>query len=289
MNPTFINGNTFPGKKIIGEERYRKLYHYTSFDAFVKIWLTKQLKFGEVSSVNDIQEADIRCELKTFQQMPLMHAYHDIRSSFKQVSLTMDYDSYIKGCMSPMMWGLYADKRKGVCIEFDYDKIKFPDGMLKGIVNYNNILDLYAQLPIYAKTEKDIRRFITKQARQFFYTKQNSWKGENEYRIICDNADFLNISNAISAVYLTSFDSSECMLVEKIVGETIPVKYITYTCYKNKAIPILLDTKENRIQIQKARNDPNNALNKLNKQALEEYEALKGSEDKSLLKSSYFI
>ena len=36
----------FPGKKLKGKEKYQHLYHYTSFDTFVRIWCTQQLKSG---------------------------------------------------------------------------------------------------------------------------------------------------------------------------------------------------------------------------------------------------
>ena len=54
----------------------------------------------------------------------MIFAYKDMRSKYKQISLSMNYDSYIKGCMSAMMWGtLWRQKRRGVCIGFDYAKM----------------------------------------------------------------------------------------------------------------------------------------------------------------------
>ena len=49
-----LNGE-FPGKRLKGAKRYEKLYHYTSFESFVKIWLNKTLRFSPVTGVNDIQ------------------------------------------------------------------------------------------------------------------------------------------------------------------------------------------------------------------------------------------
>jgi hypothetical protein len=53
---TYTSNGEFPGRKLKGEEKYRKLYHYTSFNTFVKIWCTKKLKFGTLTDVNDILE-----------------------------------------------------------------------------------------------------------------------------------------------------------------------------------------------------------------------------------------
>ena len=62
------------GEKLTGKNRYKKLYHYTSFDSFVRIWCTKSLKFGEVMGVNDIQEKDRPVTITNMQQLPLGHA-----------------------------------------------------------------------------------------------------------------------------------------------------------------------------------------------------------------------
>lgn len=82
------------------ENQYTKLYHYTSFDTFVRIWLSQQLKFGSVLGVNDLEEG--RCDVQNFriEQLPLILAYEDLRRSYKQISLMMDDDSQA-GCMSP--------------------------------------------------------------------------------------------------------------------------------------------------------------------------------------------
>jgi hypothetical protein len=225
-----------------GVERYKKLYHYTSFDSFVKIWLSKSLKFSPVSNVNDIQEKVIEASIINPEQIELANSFIAIRKSFKQVSFTMDYDSYLKGSMSPMMWGLYADKTKGVCIELDYNKIQFPRNCLKGIVEYKAILNKYHGISPDIKTESDLNRFILKHQKELFFTKNKCWSGENEYRILSKENDFLNIENAISAVCLASFRSSELDLVRKLINGIIPIKIFTHDfALDNSAIPTLKD------------------------------------------------
>lgn len=51
--------STYPGKPLAGMEKYKKLYHFTSFDTFVRIWLSKKLKFGSMLEVNDIPKGPI--------------------------------------------------------------------------------------------------------------------------------------------------------------------------------------------------------------------------------------
>lgn len=281
-----VNG-TFPGNKLRGKDRYKRLYHYTSFDTFVKIWLTKQLRFGAINSMNDIQEAVFTSTSSNMQQLPLLHAYNDVRTSFKQISLTMDYDTYLMGCMSPMMWGHYADKRKGVCIELDYDKIEFPKDCIKGIVRYKKVLKKSAEIPPTIKSVNDLIKYIIKNKNDLFFTKQTSWKGENEYRVISSNSAFLNIADAITAVYLTTNDSLECLLVEKLINDQVPVQYLHYINSDNMAIPVISNTKKYREQYDANRTNPNNVLLKLHEQALSHYENLKDDLNADLTKSEY--
>ena len=222
-----LNGE-FPGKRLKGAKRYEKLYHYTSFESFVKIWLNKTLSFSPVTGVNDIQEKIIEASVNNLNQVEIAKRLIEIRKSYKQVSFTMDYDTYLKGCMSPMMWGLYAGKTRGVCIEFDYNKIQFPHGCLRGIVSYKAILKKYHCLSPDVKTEDDLEKFIRTNQKEFFFTKHKCWAGENEYRVLCNECDYLNIENAISAVYLVYENSLELEMVCKLVGDTVPVKIFTH-------------------------------------------------------------
>lgn len=41
----------YPGRELTLDERKQRLYHYTSFNSFVRIWLTQTLKFGVVTDM----------------------------------------------------------------------------------------------------------------------------------------------------------------------------------------------------------------------------------------------
>lgn len=234
-------------RRLVGEERFKTLYHYTSFDSFVKIWLSQSLKFSPLSNVNDILEIDFKTGVINSDRLDLCKKLNEYRLSYKQISFTMDYDSALKGCMSPMMWGLYADKRKGVCIELDYDKIQFPENVLKDIVTYKNYVKWQNIVDESIETDKGMAAYVKKHQKRIFFTKQKSWSGENEYRVLSNKDEFLDISKAITAVYLTSCWSQECKLVEKLVCNNVPIMFLTYVgTYNNWAIPVLKDTKEQR-------------------------------------------
>ena len=287
---TYNSNGKFPGQKLHGKERYARLYHYTSFDAFVKIWLSKTLKFCSIRRVNDVLE-HIKPEVSGIKQMALLNAYVDIRSQFKQISLTMDYDSYMRGCMSPCMWGYYADKKKGVCIELDYNKLSFSNTMIKGPITYKKYIPNATHIPSDVITAKQLLAFIKKNAKSEFFTKHISWKGENEYRIVSQNEDYLDISDAINAVYLTTYDSDECFFVEKLVDESVPVKFLKYNSQPSTgyALPVMIETKKIRQQMEDAKNNPNNVLVSMSNQARDLYENHKNDLDFPLIINEFTI
>lgn len=173
----------FPGHKLKGKERYKRLYHFTSFESFVKIWLSKELLFSELEKVNDLFEIYKNFNAD-FNQFALMFAFRELMSEFRQISFTMDYDSYTKGCMSTAMWGLYGDKTNGVCIEIDFEKLVIPKNCTIGTISYVKTLPKYINLDSSLTCIADLRKFIQRRKKQFFFKKLNSWKSENEFRII---------------------------------------------------------------------------------------------------------
>lgn len=233
----------YPGHRLSIKEKKSHLYHYTTFDSFVKIWLSQRLLFSPLSKMNDLQEKSIRCASPKSNSIPFLLAYDKIRREYKQISFTMDYDSYLKGCMSPVMWGHYADKCNGVCIEFDTSKLSFPEKALHRPIKYKMALEHYPTLPSNIKDLEDIDRFIRKNAKRILFTKQAGWRSENEYRVVSKDDDYMDISGAITAVYLTSFKSDECLMTEKLVNGSVPVRFLNYmAALDNLSLPVLTDT-----------------------------------------------
>lgn len=267
MKITTSNG-VFPGTPLVGKENYAKLYHYTSLDSFKKIWENQTLKFGIISEVNDINEYSKRIstplccdDIKDIGQRIRLAA--QILNLYKQISLTKDYDTYIKGCMSPMMWGHYGGKRKGVCIELDFNKIHFENGMYYKSIKYSDLIKYSIEIPTEFNNREMIEKHIIKELDNIFFTKTSDWSGENEFRIISATHDFLNIKNTITNVYVTEYDSNTCLEVEKTVNNVVPVRYIHYINAKEWRLPVLTDTKTMREQEHKARNDSQNILNQI--------------------------
>lgn len=273
-----------PGHKLIGKQRYQRLYHYTSYDKFLKIFNCKRLKFGEVVNMNDIIEANKRMHSKNMCQMPLLFALKEALMSYKQISFTMDYDSLIKGCMSNSMWYHYGNKGNGVCIEVDFEKLKMlmPQKAKSGVVSYKYLMKDSILLPSSAKTISDVEAFVKQNIRKMFFYKTNEWKYENEYRIICQNEDYLNIEGAITAVYFTSCDCENVKATEEIVNGMFPVRYINYYSECDDITPIDDSTISMRTKYENI--DANHKNEKTWMQQAEEfYKNNKSDKNKSLI------
>jgi len=267
MKTAHTANGTFPGTPLVGDDSFAKLYHYTNLDSFIKIWENQTLKFGVISGVNDINEYSKRISTSLYNGTLIeigqrIRIAAEIINSYKQISFTKDYDSYIKGCMSPMMWGHYGAKGKGVCIELDYNKIHFDDKMYRKSIIYSNLIKNTIEVPILVNDKSTIEEYIIKELDNIFFTKTSDWIGENEFRVVSNKHDFLDISNAITNVYVTDYCSDTCIKVEKLVNDQVPVSFLHYIgTGSGWRLPVLTDIKRAREQELKSRNNPNNVLN----------------------------
>lgn len=112
-------------------EKTEKLYHFTKFEAALKIIESNHLRFGRLSNVNDIHENDkIVCVDTNSQQRSgfsseTLDALRDEIYKYRQISLTAEGKTGDNlGFNLHQMWGLYADKGEGVCLVFDKEELE---------------------------------------------------------------------------------------------------------------------------------------------------------------------
>lgn len=265
-----------------------RLYHYTSFESFVKIWLSKELLFSDVRKVNDLIEKTIRWNFVNMQHLPLMGAIEDGRYSYKQISLTMDFPDNIKGCLSSLMWGYYSDKTNGVCIEFESDKLQFPEDCLYSEVTYEEKVKTSIDVPPDLKTRNDVEKWLRQNSKLFFFTKQFSWKQENEFRIVANKSRSLSIANAIENVYVAKANSDTAKFVIELVNGTVPVFALSYRDRNTGiAYPGIVNAIEQRNIAENALKNKDNFLNNIRDQALSFYELHKNDWDFPLILKEY--
>ena len=218
------------------------IYHYTTFDTFVKIWLSEELLLCEYKNMNDLYERQKFCEmeilpgkgisLKTIAQIgdPMELIFSQI-SKFRQISFCRDYDDGIKGCKSSMMWGQYAKNERGVCIEFDKEKLLLEEDYFSDVVKYDDKIpciniESSEFVGDIDEIRKNIRKIIVDNIDTVFFCKHTHWEHENEFRIVSDTKKVIPIKDSITCLYVQKPDSKETKLLKKLIGDNIPIRYI---------------------------------------------------------------
>lgn len=216
------------------------IYHFTSYDAFFRIWLSKELLLGEYMNMNDLYEghkfygidigpkSGISKGIRKQIGEPIAFVFEQI-AKFRQVSFCKDFKDGTKGCLSSMMWGQYAKNEKGVCIELDKEKLlEGEKGYIPGDVSYDvSVPFITVSSSCFEKApEKRIRAAIIDNKEKVFFSKHKHWEYENEFRIVSDSKTVISIKNSITCVYVQNPDSTDTRLLKKLVRKNVPVKYI---------------------------------------------------------------
>ena len=158
-------------------ESISKLYHYTKFDTAIKILESHSLRFGSLCDMNDIHENN-KLSYVDLSGNSIQHLSSDIletikneMAKYRQISLTIDDMEQNKlGFDLHQMWGLYADKGKGVCLVFDKDTLC--NNLDKDVQHINVSYDKAVESFYIAKPNdsQSIQYAIQKQIKKYSFT-----------------------------------------------------------------------------------------------------------------------
>ena len=77
-----------------------------------------------------------------------------------------------------------------------------------------------------AEKEDAAQKFVIDNKNNLFFKKHWHWKYENEYRLVSKECDFLDITGAISSVYVLGEDDITLQSVNRIVGDSKKIEYL---------------------------------------------------------------
>lgn len=214
-----------------------RLYHYTSLENFWKIWVTQKLLFARshVPSNNDYFERrksfhvnGNECEkfitevLLNSEKRKTPNVFYQL-DRYRQISLTKDFDKEkygveTLGCLSPMMWGQYADKGRGVCIELESENLDLnPDKIWAEEIDYVDTLNSFTISTADQESIETINSAIEKQKKIIFFQKSNHWKAENEFRLVSKEVPAITITNALRKIIVPSYEGNTANLVKRLI------------------------------------------------------------------------
>lgn len=211
-----------------------KLYHYTKFDTAIEILLSKSLRFGVLSEMNDINESD----RSVFCEQGLEFLSKDVIEALKtyqQLSLTSDLGKNA-GYNIPAMWAHYAERGNGVCLVFDKQKIL---SCLDDQFWYGNVVYDAEHSNHIILNENDVHAFLKKNKQDLFFTKTKDWEYEQEFRIIkggnSEDKFHLQYNDSLLAVIMRPtkdtndfFNSQRVKSINEITDEVVVLEYASF-------------------------------------------------------------
>ena len=177
---------------------------------------SNSLRFGRIINMNDIHENDkivfVDTSNSSIDKFPSDVLYDELHK-YRQISLTIDGNGNDKkGCDLHQMWGLYADKRNGVCLVFDKKELAKNLNIFNVYhreVCYNDTEQLDSFIISNSKDSKEVVTEIGNHISDIFFHKRLEWEHEQEYRLlkrypIIDKEEYLYLGFALKFVILSS-------------------------------------------------------------------------------------
>lgn len=210
------------------DDRYninKTLFNYTKINKdTIKNILNEEIWLSNTKLFNDPVDPSIKRKNKNNEY------YNDLLDRIKVGCLSSKNDN-------TLMWSHYADKHKGICIEYNISKIFIDNNSTIRKVNYDK--NMVEEKMDYIKRFSDIKigdKNITKLL-ELFYIKSKEWEYEDEYRILyydaTANSNGITMKLPIKSIYFGTETSEED---KKLIYDII--KNINMTKTKNHKIKI---------------------------------------------------
>lgn len=203
------------------------LYHFTSLDTLLKYILpTKTLKSNSLGKMNDPRESHDWAFGSV--NLPLEELFPGYYSDKTHIDCQLKFGRIVKdrlqvvcfsgaqkkGWNNEMMWAHYGDEHKGVCLEFNEEKLiqaiklSFPNSKFQiRDVNYERKRKdkPWVHWDSGISHDDNLTNFLEVLSRDVIFSKSHFWKLEDEKRLVFLNqreSFFIPFGEALTAVHI---------------------------------------------------------------------------------------
>ena len=156
-----------------------RVYKFLSVDAALDDIRKRHIKISEFHDINDALELLTIQPANPIDRPSLRRAIAEFAGRFGAICFSRNWTN-------PMLWALYADKHRGICLAFDVPAKCF--GKIR-----------YVTTPITVRRRNDLTLNL---ARRWIFSKCTSWKWEDEARV------YATLDERSGKYYFADFRSS---------------------------------------------------------------------------------
>lgn len=236
-----------------GEVQKKRFFKYMSFNTYIEMLKSKKIRLNSIMSMNDSSETfylgDYLCKAYEDERRIVLHPKSQyFQDGGLRKNKVVEYKNNLIGCFSEkkddaLMWRLYGDGGKGVCLEFQIE-----NESLKPVLYLDEKNQKAKQLTdVAVKLKNDgITLYYKDISNYHFYTKSQQFQYEGEWRILKETSD--------EELKVANYDGLVCLYKDfpfEELGLKPTMVYLgTNLAYKDVNVPLLVDLSKRELKVQ---------------------------------------
>ena len=231
----------------------KRLFKYMSFNTYIEMLKSRKMRLNSIMSMNDSSETfylgDYLCKAYEDERRKVLHPksryFQDGGLRKKKV---VEYKNNLIGCFSEkrddaLMWRLYGDGGKGVCLEFQIDNYS-----LKPVLYLDEQNQKVRQLAEVASkmNNEGITLHYKDLSNYHYYTKSWYYRDEGEWRILKEASD--------EELEVANYGGLVCLYKDYLfedVGLRPTMLYLgANMTYKDVNVPLLTDLSKRKLGVE---------------------------------------
>lgn len=230
----------------------RRFFKYMSFNTYIEMLKSKKIRLNSIMSMNDSSETfylgDFLCKAYEDERRKVLHPNDRyFQNDGLRKKKVVEYKNHLIGCFSEkaddaLMWRLYGDGGKGVCMEFQIE-----NDSLKPVLYLDEKSQKAKQLTEVAQNLKNegITLYYKDLSNYHFYTKSRHFRDEGEWRIVKEASD--------EELGVANYDGLVCLYrdykFEELGLKPVFVYLGANLAYKDVNIPLLVDLSKRELKV----------------------------------------